>query len=611
MHQTTTVLDWRGSRFWLAALSLFTLAASLPLCSESFIEGHDILFHLLRIEGIAASLAGGDFPARLHSFAFNGYGVPTGYFYPDIFLYFPALLRLAGIPVAIAYNLYCFAINIITAAATCWAMTQLFRSVRLGSLATIFYLGSLYRFVDIYSRAAVGEAAAMAFMPLALVGTSLTLFRSPRYWPSVVIGFTGVLSSHILSTFLLLLATVPLLLSALPGLTADKLRAFGKAALFTTLLNIWFYLPFYTSYQQLDFHMKAAAARTQDELLSLSNTAFTWNSFLDIQGFLGWPSLGLLALLLAFWLIRLCRHMGQGRQFPASGPLAFSGHSGHHGHGWSSRHFFALLGLTALASLAMTRAFPWDFCTGLPLIGSSLGILQFPFRLAVFSTLGLTLLFAMMACRLLPREHRLLPDILACTLLAALMAGNLHILGSMQSYPEAGKDSGKIDWSIHYDTHEDNAARESWLRALDWIFIDYLYSDMLHRDLVDREIKAPEDVYKVNFLLPADRYTPSEAITAYQKNGTGITLQTDSDRDFSASLPLFYYPGYQARLEDGTCLPVTGGEKHVLQTAIPAGSHTVTISYHESIVCRIAELASLLGLAAFFCILVMEQKRKP
>ena len=115
MHQTTTVLDWRGSRFWLAALSLFTLAASLPLCSESFIEGHDILFHLLRIEGIAASLAGGDFPARLHSFAFNGYGVPTGYFYPDIFLYFPALLRLAGIPVAIAYNLYCFAINIITA----------------------------------------------------------------------------------------------------------------------------------------------------------------------------------------------------------------------------------------------------------------------------------------------------------------------------------------------------------------------------------------------------------------------------------------------------------------------------------------------------------------
>lgn len=209
MHQTTTVLDWRGSRFWLAALSLFTLAASLPLCSESFIEGHDILFHLLRIEGIAASLAGGDFPARLHSFAFNGYGVPTGYFYPDIFLYFPALLRLAGIPVAIAYNLYCFAINIITAAATCWAMTQLFRSVRLGSLAAIFYLGSLYRFVDIYSRAAVGEAAAMAFMPLALVGTSLTLFRSPRYWPSVVIGFTGVLSSHILSTFLLLLATVP------------------------------------------------------------------------------------------------------------------------------------------------------------------------------------------------------------------------------------------------------------------------------------------------------------------------------------------------------------------------------------------------------------------
>ena len=594
MHQATTGIDWQGGRFWLAALSLFTLAASLPLYSERFIEGHDILFHLLRIEGIAYSMAGGDFPARLHSFALNGYGVPTGYFYPDLFLYIPAFLRLAGMPVAVAYNLYCFGINIITAAATCWAMAQLFRSVRLGSLAAIFYLGSLYRFVDIYSRAAVGEAAAMAFMPLALVSTFLVLFRSTSFWPAVVIGFTGVLSSHILSTFLLLLATIILLLVALPRLTANSLRAMGRAAFFITILNIWFYLPFYTSYQQLDFHMKAVAG-----FVSLPNTAFTWNSFLDTQGFLGWPSLGLLGLFLSFWLVRRYWQRWQGRKYPVSGPDCFSGLPECYGQGLSSRHFLILLGLTAFVAIAMTRTFPWDFCTGLPIIGPSLNTLQFPFRLAVFSTLGMTLLFAMMACHLLSRTHRLLPDILVCTLLAAIMAGNLHTLGSLQSYPEAGNDFGKIDWRIRYDTHEDNAARESWLRALGWLPIDYLYSDILYGDLVDREIKAPEDIYKANCLMLADRYTPAEAITDYQKIGTRITIRTDSDIDFTASLPLFYYPGYQAHLEDGTCLPVSGGEKHILQAAIPAGTHTVTISYHESLICRIAELVSLLGLAAF------------
>ena len=74
---------------FLIALGLFS---SYPLYTFYLQYGHDLLFHLFRIDGIADGLQSGQFPVRLYGNDLNGYGYGVSMFYPELFLYVPALL---------------------------------------------------------------------------------------------------------------------------------------------------------------------------------------------------------------------------------------------------------------------------------------------------------------------------------------------------------------------------------------------------------------------------------------------------------------------------------------------------------------------------------------
>lgn len=47
--------------------------------------GHDLIFHLYRIEGIAQGLIEGQFPVRMQTVQAAGYGYPVSIMYGDIF----------------------------------------------------------------------------------------------------------------------------------------------------------------------------------------------------------------------------------------------------------------------------------------------------------------------------------------------------------------------------------------------------------------------------------------------------------------------------------------------------------------------------------------------
>lgn len=89
--------------------------ASYPLFSDYLIDGHDLRFHLYRIEGLKAGLQSGQFPVRIDPVHNAGYGYATATMYPNLFLYFPAILRLRGVSMVMSYQILLISINTLTA----------------------------------------------------------------------------------------------------------------------------------------------------------------------------------------------------------------------------------------------------------------------------------------------------------------------------------------------------------------------------------------------------------------------------------------------------------------------------------------------------------------
>ena len=76
------------------------LLIAIPLLPPSLYRiggGHDISFHLMRIEGLAEGLKMGQFPVKIQPAWYEGFGYGCSVFYGDLFLYIPACLRLLGV----------------------------------------------------------------------------------------------------------------------------------------------------------------------------------------------------------------------------------------------------------------------------------------------------------------------------------------------------------------------------------------------------------------------------------------------------------------------------------------------------------------------------------
>ncbi len=223
------------------------LLASLPLFSDALLWGDDTAFHLVRLEGIYQGMRTGDFPVRITPQQMAGYGSLTAAMYPQLFLYPAALLRFMGVSLMVSYKILLVIINTATAFGAYYAAVNICDSRKIGLWMSILYTFSVYRLGNIYVRGALGESLAMVFLPLVIWGVYEVLWGRGR-WIVLVLGMTGMLESHVLSTQLCVLFMGAELIF---WLFCRKKQQFGKrfwngckAVLVTLLLNASFLVPF-------------------------------------------------------------------------------------------------------------------------------------------------------------------------------------------------------------------------------------------------------------------------------------------------------------------------------------------------------------------------------
>ncbi len=227
-----------------------TIVTTIPLMMSGLWKngtGHDMFFHLLRIEGICEGIKSGQFPVRIQPEWYNGYGYACSIFYGDVFLLIPAMLHLVGLPLQTAYKIFIVLVNICTFYVAFVSFRGIFDDETIASLGATWYTLSLYRLINVYIRHAVGEYTAMIFFPL--IGYALFCLLKKEAKPSkgmkaLIIGVTGILQSHIISFELSICVMVVICIIYIKRVfRREVIFAFIKAIGITILLNLWFLVP--------------------------------------------------------------------------------------------------------------------------------------------------------------------------------------------------------------------------------------------------------------------------------------------------------------------------------------------------------------------------------
>lgn len=557
-------MSWRE----LGEVALIALIASLPLGLQYLLNGQDMEFHLLRIEGMYEALRCGQFPVRMHPNYMEGYGYPTGIFYPELFLYFPALLRLMGVPLMHAYKWFVLVQNIATAGVAWYSGKILLRKKTDAAVFCLLYTLVPYRLINTYYRAAVGESLAMIFLPLIVAGMYLLLAntdldrRTTRHAVVLlVIGMTGVLQSHILSCELVAIFVIGAILLCWKRFWRKKVwLSFAGAVGITVMLNLWFLIPF------------ISAAGLEVKVLLMTPGILThqglniWQLFAFLpeasghsmplqEGIAGeMPfQLGWAVVLLMLFAMYGIATMWKNRKESRNGLGVV----------------VTCLGLVAL--WMTTHLFPWDMVGRIPKIGKILNTVQFPWRYLGIATL-LLLIAGLIAIQLWQNEKVKQMVLVAVSVVSAITA--LWFFQSMIS---------NADYYAVYD----GAGLDSYALVGE----EYLYQGT-DLDLL-RERANREDWYV--------------------QSGTNVTCVIEPFGDKTDyRLPLLYYPWYVAKdAVTGEEINIVKGENNVAFLELPEGySGAVKVSFEEPVAWKVGNVISLVTLISLMVCVYIGRRKK-
>lgn len=204
-------IGFQKKRITTFAQIIFFIALSIwfiyPLQKSGVIYfGDDMEFHVNRILELINNLKRGNIYPYIYTYTFDKIGYPLGMFYPWItllpFVLFSVVFKntVNGIYAGFAFYTFFTLVFMYT------CVRRMNRSKFQANIAAVLYAFCTYRTIDAFSRFAIGEFLGMVFLPLCLYGMYAILFGNKNDWPFLAFGMSFTLLSHVLSTFIFILA---------------------------------------------------------------------------------------------------------------------------------------------------------------------------------------------------------------------------------------------------------------------------------------------------------------------------------------------------------------------------------------------------------------------
>ncbi|MES1080899.1 hypothetical protein AABM19_06825 [Limosilactobacillus fermentum] len=345
----------------LAMLALSFLFIIPCLKTHTIYNADDMPYHINRIQELVYSLRHGNWYPYMYTNQFKEVPYPLGIFYPQITLIPIAVLCIIFnnyvIGIYAGFSLYTFISMIIMYVIA----RRLGKREATAFIISIVYTFSTYRLLDAYSRFALGEFLAMTFVPMAIYGLYIVM-KDGKGWQWLGMGLSFTLLSHVLSALLCVLFLTIEFILLLPycGNWKQSARSLIIAIISFLLSSIIFIAPFLEQevYQRFRQPSPLDLATTNSILSDLISNSLNNNIIGPSTGTRP-GTIGIVLFVVMIWgMINVRKSNLMNKYILYAGVLTF---------------------------ILATNIFPWSIMMHTPL-----KVIQFPFRILVFTTLLLS-----------------------------------------------------------------------------------------------------------------------------------------------------------------------------------------------------------------------------
>ena len=564
----------KSSRRTLISLFVLFILTSFPLFNTSILYGHDYSFHMYRVGSLAQELLRGNIPAKFLPGAYNGYGYIIDVLYSNLFMVPASVVHMLGAPLSFSYNFCLIYINALTIILAYYSFSKTFGEAKWGVLGSYLYTLSMYRLCDLYIRSDEGELFAMAFLPLAIYGF-IRIYRSEnrsfRDVLPLVLGITGIIQSHVLSTMFAAFFIFIFSIINLPK-TLKKLPKLLFSVLLLLFINLFYLFPVATSF--IGMGLKSSSEMSFD----IYDAALTFSQIFDLKFIPGhsgkevdmYFGTGLFIIIALIMLIG-CLFVSI-KMKTKNGAVKIGIES---------------LVMALIASFISSRLFPWN------VIGESTGILgmfkvvQFPWRFmeyaAVFycfaAVAGFVLFFEAVENVKVSRFFAVL------SVLGTSIVALIFITAYIKTYPRY----------LYRDTPI--IANLDWAPAPEGLSIGgCIFDDLTSEDNSDIYRALTGESVMTEGALTYEVRTYEDSRKIYEiKNGYS---------DINVKLPVFAFDNIVVTDENGVKYLTGRSEDYCIVLPVPAGSeNTYYVNYHIPALWRVIDIVSVISVLLTIIIL--------
>lgn len=531
----------KNKDYYYILLFLLSILLLIPILNSRYFEGHDTGYHMAYILGMNNSLNTKIFPVIAYNF---GYG--AGLFYPQLAHVLAAFIKLLSSSIFTTLKITDLVIIFSSGLSMYYFMKTVTKNKPLSLVAAIFYLTAPYKIYDMMVRDALNESLIFIFLPIVLLSIYYLFNKDyPKFYFTFVLGYTGLIESHlVLTMYITLFLGVILLINYKKVFNPKTLKTLALGTIIVLLVNMFFLLPLLEHRILGNYVVFSKNA--------MANPDGVYENALSLKDFLmGDAFVNIIALLFLLYLIVKLK--------PKNILLKMQ-----------QDYLFAVgMVWTLLGMFMSSKLFPWK------LMPDFLLLIQFPSRLAILTTLGLSILAYYALQELKRPKLGIVISVVSCLVVAFISLTHQEYKEvALENYNLAETGMGYMNEYLPVKAKEN---------------IDYLRS----RDDLVHVVKGKADV------------------TIFTNDMESLVFKVDTKNPVTLELPRLYYLGYRVSattLNETTKLAYQEDEKGFIKIEVPA-SVTITVDYTGTMIDQISNIISLVTSMTFIGYLVRKLEK--